>query len=59
MEVTKTCTKCHADKTIGSFYKNKLCKGGLDPHCKECKKAVNKAARLRRKLLILKETEDV
>lgn len=32
----KICTKCGVEKSIDEFYKNKNCKNGYDPKCKEC-----------------------
>jgi hypothetical protein len=33
---TKVCTKCHQEKTLSEFYKNKTRKDGLTNECKMC-----------------------
>jgi hypothetical protein len=34
----KKCNRCHNDKSLESFAKNKRSKDGLNPTCRECKK---------------------
>ena len=35
----KTCTKCHIDKQLSEFYKEKCKLDGLQSHCKKCDNA--------------------
>jgi hypothetical protein len=37
IEGGKECTKCHEVKPLALFPKNKICAGGLNSSCKECK----------------------
>ena len=39
----KTCTKCHQEKELTEFYKNRSTKDGLHSYCKTCFKASTKA----------------
>ncbi len=41
----KTCTKCHADKDLGSFGHDKHKKSGYTSHCLDCMKAAAQARR--------------
>ena len=45
LAVTKTCSKCKQEKDASCFVKNAQQKSGLNPSCKECDKAVEKAYR--------------
>ena len=40
----KTCTKCGAEKTLECFTKSKSGAGGINPRCKECTSAINRAS---------------
>ena len=41
-EPTKKCSKCGRELPVSEFYKNKSCKDGLRPYCKECHKEYSK-----------------
>lgn len=32
----KECSRCHEEKELNLFYKNRRGKNGVDPHCKKC-----------------------
>lgn len=34
---SKVCTKCKEDKSLGDYYKNRLCKFGVESKCSICK----------------------
>lgn len=42
MEKTKICPRCHFEKHITLFSKNRVKGDGLDTHCKECRSYYNK-----------------
>lgn len=39
---TKICTKCHEEKALNEFGKNKTRKNGHTHHCKQCNKIIDK-----------------
>ncbi len=41
MNQTKTCTKCHIEKSISEFSKQLKSKDGYRSHCKTCIKKYN------------------
>ena len=51
---TKTCTKCHTEKSLSEFYKNKMGKFGVRAICIKCLKSPNVKRKLERFVLGLK-----
>ena len=45
--MAKVCTKCKLEKELSEFYANRGQKSGLNPSCKVCQSASNKASLLK------------
>jgi hypothetical protein len=39
----KTCNKCHQEKPLSEFYKDKTSKDGHGGRCKECAREISKS----------------
>jgi hypothetical protein len=45
--ITKICSKCNQEKSAEKFYKNSICKDGLDQVCADCCRRIGRVTALR------------